>query len=106
MGCSRSRPCPGRSGIGRQAHRAHAGTVVALGCLFAAVIVLSLGVVAFLAPLVGGMANAAGLLSLALLGITGLSAWRIWYLATQEFGLLSVLKRWWKFAATGPGGEV
>jgi hypothetical protein len=81
-------------------------TVVALGCLFAAVIVLSLGVVAFLAPLVGGMANAAGLLSLALLGITGLSAWRIWYLATQEFGLLSVLKRWWKFAATGPGGEV
>ena len=80
-------------------------TVIALGCLFAAVILLSLAVVAFLAPHVGGIGNAAALLSLALLVITGLSVWRIWYLASTEFGVLSVLKRWWNFAATGPGRE-
>jgi Putative Actinobacterial Holin-X, holin superfamily III len=80
-------------------------SVIALGCLFAAVMVLTLALVAFLAPHVGSMANAAGLLSLALLLITGLSAWRIWYLASKEFGVLSILKRWWNFAATGPGRE-
>jgi Putative Actinobacterial Holin-X, holin superfamily III len=80
-------------------------SVIALGCLFAAVMVLTLALVAFLAPHVGGMANAAGLLSLALLLITGLSAWRIWYLASKEFGVLSILKRWWNFAAAGPGRE-
>ncbi len=73
-------------------------------CLFAALILLSVFVVAVLASYVGGIANAAGLLSLGLLVVAMLASWRIWHLSSKEFGLLAVFKRWWRIAATGPGG--
>jgi hypothetical protein len=72
------------------------------GCLFAAVILLSGFVVVLLAPHVAGMANAAGLLSLGLVTLAALMSWRIWYLASQQFGVLAVLKRWWRFAVKDP----
>ncbi len=75
------------------------------GFLFAAVILLSLFVVALLAPHVGGLASAAGLLSLALLIVAALISWRVWHMATQQFGLLSVLERWWSLAAKAPEVE-
>lgn len=80
-------------------------SILVLACLFAAVILLSLFVVALIAPHVGGMGNAAGLLSLGIIVIAALTGWRIWHLASKQFGLLSVLKRWWSIAATGPGGK-
>ncbi len=73
-------------------------------CLFAALILLSVFVVAVLASYVGGMANAAGLLSLGLIIVAVLASWRIWHLSSKQFGLLAVFKRWWSIAATGPGG--
>jgi hypothetical protein len=75
------------------------------GCLFAAVILLSVFVVVLMAPHVAGMANAAGLLSLGLVTLAALMSWRIWYLASQQFGVLSVLKRWWGIAAKGSGRD-
>lgn len=78
---------------------------VGFGCLFTAVILLSVFVVVFLAPHVSGLGNAAGLLGLALVAIAALTGWRIWSLATKQFGLLSVLKRWWNIAAKAPGPE-
>lgn len=74
------------------------------GCLFAAVILISVFFMVLMAPHVAGMANAAGLLSLGLVTLAASMSWRIWYLASQQFGILSVLKRWWSFAAKGPGG--
>jgi Putative Actinobacterial Holin-X, holin superfamily III len=74
-----------------------------IGCLLAALILLSVFFVAVLAPYVGGMANAAGLLSLGLIIVAALASWRIWHLSSEEFGLLAVFKRWWSIAATGPG---
>jgi uncharacterized membrane protein YqjE len=76
-----------------------------LGCLFAAVILACVFVVAFLTPYVGGLPNAAGLLSLLLMLIAAMMGWRVWYLASQQFGVLSVLKRWWNIAAAGPGSK-
>jgi hypothetical protein len=59
-------------------------------------------VVVLLAPHVAGMANAAGLLSLGLVTLAALMGWRIWHLASQQFGVLAVLKRWWRFAVKYP----
>lgn len=73
-----------------------------LGCIFAAVILASIFIVAVLAPHVGGLTTAAGLLSLLLMIAGAFAAWRVWYLASQQFGILSVIKRWWNFAAAGP----
>ncbi len=78
---------------------------VVFGSLFTAVILLSAFVVTLLAPFVSGLANAAGILGLALLVLSALLGWRIWVLASQEFGLPSVFKRWWSFAATQRGTE-
>jgi uncharacterized membrane protein YqjE len=75
------------------------------GFLFAAVILLSLFVVALLAPHVGGLASAAGLLSLGLMIVAALICWRLWHMATQQFGLLLILKRWWSIALKGPEVE-
>ncbi len=74
-----------------------------MGCIFAAVILASIFIVAVLAPYVGGLTTAAGLLSLLLTITAAFTAWRVWYLASQQFGILTVLKRWWNFAAAGPG---
>jgi hypothetical protein len=75
------------------------------GCLFAAVVLISVFLVVLIAPYVAGMANAAGLLSLGLVMLAAMMSWRIWYLASQRFGVFSVLKRWWNFAAQGPGRD-
>jgi uncharacterized membrane protein YqjE len=73
------------------------------GCVFAAVILACVFFVTVLAPYVGGLTAAAGLLSLLLAMAAALAGWRLWYLASQQFGISSVLKRWWNFAALGPG---
>lgn len=66
-----------------------------LGCLFSAVILLSLFVVVLAAPHVGGLAIAAGLLAVGLLIVAALTSWRIWVLVTKEFGIKTMLTRWW-----------
>ncbi len=76
---------------------------IAFACIFSSVILLCIFGVALLAPYAGGLAPAAGLLSLALIVITGLIGWRIWHLVSQEFGILSVLKCWWNIAKNEPG---
>lgn len=78
---------------------------VAFGCLFAALVLIALFAVAILAPHVGGLANAAALLSLGLITIAASLGWSIWHLASREFGLASVARRWWSFAAGQPESE-
>jgi hypothetical protein len=78
---------------------------VVFGSLFTAVILLSAFLVSLLAPYVSGLANAAGILGLFLLILAALLGWRIWFLASREFGLPSVFKRWWNIAAKSPGTE-
>lgn len=76
---------------------------LAFACVLSSVILLCIFGVALLAPYLGGLAPAAGVLSLSLIIVTGLIGWRLWKLASQEFGILAVFKRWWNIAANGPG---
>lgn len=70
-----------------------------LGCLFSAVILLSLFLVILAAPHVGGLAIAAGLLAVGLLIVAALTSWRIWVLVTKQFGIKTMLTRWWNIIA-------
>jgi uncharacterized membrane protein (DUF485 family) len=72
---------------------------VVFGCLFASVILLSAYVVSLLAPYVNGLANAAGILGFLLLVLAAIMGWRIRALTSTEFGLITVLKRWWSTVA-------
>lgn len=78
---------------------------ITFSSLFTAAIFLSAFMVSLLAPYVSGLANAAGILGLVLLFLAALLSWRIWFLASREFGLSSVLKRWWNIAAQSKGAE-
>ncbi len=78
---------------------------VVFGSLFSAVILLSAFLVSLLAPHVSGLANAAGILGLVLLMLAALLGWRIWSLASREFGLQLIFKRWWNIASKNPRTE-
>lgn len=80
-------------------------SALVFGCLFSSVILLSLFVVVLLSPYVNGLGNAAGILALILLVVALVAGFRVRTLASREFGLLAVLKRWWSMAAKGPGAE-
>jgi hypothetical protein len=67
----------------------------ALGCVVAAVVLLCVFAVSLLAPYVNGLANAAGVIAAMLIILTGLIAWRVYVLATMQFRLAAILKRWW-----------
>jgi Putative Actinobacterial Holin-X, holin superfamily III len=75
---------------------------VVFGCLFAAVLLLSAFAVSLLAPYVNGLANAAGVLGLALLILAAVLGWRIRLLASTGFGALAVFKRWWNLPIRNP----
>jgi Putative Actinobacterial Holin-X, holin superfamily III len=78
---------------------------VVFGCVFTAVVLLSAFLVSLLAPYVSGLANAAGLLGLVLVIVAAVTAWRLWLLATKEFGVLLVVRRWWNFSAQTTEGD-
>lgn len=72
---------------------------LACGCVFSAVIMFSLFMVSLLAPYVGGLTTAAGVLALALLIIAFICTWLATYLARSKLGISAVLERWKQFAA-------
>jgi hypothetical protein len=78
---------------------------LAIGTLLAAIMLFALFLVSLLAPYVGGLANAAGILALVLLLVTGLAVWRAWAMARAELGLVSLLKRWADVASKSVGRE-
>jgi hypothetical protein len=78
---------------------------VVFGSLFTSVILMSAFLVSLLAPYVSGLANAAGILGLLLLILAAVLGWRIWFLASQEFGLPSLFKRWWKISVKNAGSN-
>ena len=78
--------------------------VLVFASLFAAVMLFTVFMLALLAPLVGGLGNAAGLLSLGFFVIAALASWSIRQQSTKQFGLMLVLMRWWSIAVAGSGG--
>jgi uncharacterized membrane protein YqjE len=71
---------------------------LACGCVFSAVMMLSLFLVSLLAPYVGGLTAAAGVLVLALLIMAFICTWLAIYLARSKLGILALLERWKQFA--------
>lgn len=61
--------------------------------------------VALLAPHVGGMANAAGLLALASFVVAAISAWGMLRIVHGKLGVTAILKRWGNIFSRGPGSS-
>jgi uncharacterized membrane protein YqjE len=74
-----------------------------LGAAFVAIMLFTLFLVSLIAPNVGGLANAAGVLALVLVILAAGAGWWAWNLAHAQFGVVSVVKRWADIA--GKGGE-
>jgi uncharacterized membrane protein YqjE len=80
--------------------------VLVVGTAMAAITLFTLFLVSLLAPYVGGLANAAGLLALVLLILAAGAGWWAWNLAHSELGLVSVVKRWAHIAGKGMEREI
>ena len=65
-----------------------------LGTGLAAIMLITLFLVSLLAPYVGGLANASGILALVFAILAAGAGWWAWKLAHARFGIVSVLKRW------------
>ncbi len=72
--------------------------VVACGCVLSAMMMFSLFMVSLLAPYVGGLSAAAGVLVLALLIFSFICTWLASHLARSKLGISAVLERWAQFA--------
>jgi Putative Actinobacterial Holin-X, holin superfamily III len=77
--------------------------VSVLGAAFVAMMLFMLFLVSLIAPYVGGLANAAGVLALVLVILAAGAGWWAWNLAHAQLGVVSILKRWADIA--GNGGE-
>jgi uncharacterized membrane protein YqjE len=80
--------------------------VLVVGTALAAIMLFTLFLVSLIAPYVGGLANAAGLLALVLLILAAGAGWWAWNLAHSELGLVSVVKRWAYIAGKGMEREI
>lgn len=65
-----------------------------LGTGLAAIMLITLFLVSLLAPYVGGLANASGILALVFAILAAGAGWWAWKLAHARLGIVSVLKRW------------
>ncbi len=72
-----------------------------VGTGLAAIMLFTLFLVSLLAPLVGGLANAAGILAFVLVILAAGAGWWAWRLAHAELGVVSVVKRWADMAGKG-----
>ena len=68
--------------------------VLVMGTSLAAMMLLTLFIVSLIAPYVGGLANAAGILALVLVVLSAGIAWWAWHLARAQLGVVSIAKRW------------
>jgi hypothetical protein len=76
-----------------------------IGCAASALMLFSLFVLALLAPHVGGLANAAGILAGTLAVVAVGASWWILHLVRSRFGIMSVLKRWSGIVSKVSGGD-
>jgi hypothetical protein len=67
---------------------------LAISNIIAAVMLASGGTVLLLAPHVGGLANATGILTFVLVILAAICSWWIFHLTQSPLGITSVLKRW------------
>ena len=65
-----------------------------LGTGLAAIMLVTLFLVSTLAPYVGGLANASGILAVVFAILAAAAGWWAWKLAHAKLGIVSVLKRW------------
>ena len=72
-----------------------------MGCVFSAIMLLSLFLVAVLAPFVGGLSAAAGLLALGFFAVAAATGLVIYYMSRRQLGISNLAKRWFNFAAHG-----
>jgi hypothetical protein len=67
-----------------------------------ATLLLAYGV-ALLAPHVGGIANAAGIMGIVLCLLAGLAVWMILRILRTQLGVRTLVKRWASMLSQGPG---
>ena len=72
-----------------------------MGCVFSALMLFSLFLVAVLAPFVGGLSSAAGLLALGFFAVAAATGLVIYYMSRRQLGISNLAKRWFNFAAHG-----
>ncbi len=72
-----------------------------MGCVFSAIMLFSLFLVAVLAPFVGGLSSAAGLLALGFFAVAAATGLVIYYMSRRQLGISNLAKRWFNFAAHG-----
>lgn len=75
---------------------------LALVCAWMAVLLLAFGVVAAIAPFVGGLAKAAGIMGAALAVVAVLCAWWTVHSLRSRMGVMALLKRWQALLRQGP----
>jgi Putative Actinobacterial Holin-X, holin superfamily III len=80
-------------------------TAIVTGSTLAAVLLASAGVVVFLAPHVGGLANAAGIVALICMLLAAGCSWWILHLTQSRLGIAAVLKRWGRMARENSGSD-
>jgi uncharacterized membrane protein YqjE len=76
---------------------------VAIGFGIAALMLLSLAFVAWLAPYVGGLSNASAIVALLFVAIATISSWTSYKLSKSCLGWLNVFNRWSAMAKQGLG---
>lgn len=80
--------------------------MLVMGAALAAIMLFTLFLVSLIAPYVGGLANAAGLLALVLVILAAGAGWWAWNLAHAQLGVVSIVKRWVHVAAKGVEREI
>jgi uncharacterized membrane protein YqjE len=79
--------------------------VFVLCTALAAIMLFTLFLVSLIAPYVGGLANAAGILALVLVILAAGAGWWAWNLAHAQLGVVSIVKRWADIAGKGQERE-
>ena len=74
---------------------------VAAAC--SAVMLLLLWAVAMLAPYLGGLANASGLVGVAVFVVAAISVWAMLHIIREQLGISAILTRWARILKQGPG---
>ncbi len=76
---------------------------LAVGAVCSGMVLILLWAVTVLAPQVGGVANASGLLGLLIFFIAALAAWTMLHIIREQLGISAVLNRWVSILRYGPG---